>query len=183
MAGELERLLEGNRRFISGKTSAKDLVSRRAELVSGQKPFAIILTCSDSRVSPEYIFDTSLGDIFVIRTAGNVADEIAIGSIEYAAGHLHSPLLLVLGHEKCGAIAAACAGGIAEGSIASIVSEIAPAAKAKDNDPAQTVSENVKRVIGKIREKSAMLSHLEREGKLKIAGALYSLTTGEARLL
>ncbi len=183
MAGELEKLLEGNRRFVSGKLMAKDLPKRRSELLTGQKPFAIILACSDSRVAPEYIFDVSLGDIFVIRTAGNIADKIALGSMEYAAEHLHSPLLLVLGHEKCGAVAAACAGGHAPGNISSIVFEIAPAAKASGNDPAKTVPENVKCVIQTIRKKSEILSHLEREGKLKIAGAVYSLSTGAVSLL
>jgi carbonic anhydrase len=183
MSGELEKLMDGNKRFVSGKISPKNLPARRAELVSGQKPFAIILTCSDSRVSPEYIFDVSLGDIFVVRTAGNIADSIALGSMEYAAEHLGSTLLLVLGHEKCGAVNATCAGGRAPGNIAAIVSEIAPAAKAKGNNPEQTVPENVKCVIEKIRKKSAILSHLETEGKLKIAGAIYSLSSGEAKPL
>ena len=183
MAGELERLLEGNKRFVSGKMAAKDFVARRSELVSGQKPFAIILTCSDSRVAPEYIFDVSLGDIFVVRTAGNIADSIALGSMEYAAEHLGSPLLLVLGHEKCGAVGATCAGGTPDGNIASIVQEIYPAARAMGNNPEKTVSENVKCVLGKIRKKSAILSHLENGGKLKLSGAIYSLSTGEAKLL
>jgi carbonic anhydrase len=183
MPGELERLMEGNKRFVEGKMSGKNLVARRSELVAGQKPFAIVLTCSDSRIVPEYIFDVTLGDIFVVRTAGNIADAIAIGSIEYAAEHLNAPLLVVLGHEKCGAIAATCAGGHAEGNIASIVAEIAPAASAQKNDAAKTVYENVRCVMKKIREKSKTVAHLEHEGKLRIVGAFYSMTTGKVEAL
>ncbi len=106
MTNEREKLLEGNKRYLTQPT-AKDFAKRREETKDGQQPYAIILTCSDSRVAPEIIFDANLGEIFVIRTAGNVVDKIALGSIEYAAEHLHSPLLVVMGHEKCGAVKAA----------------------------------------------------------------------------
>ncbi|KAH3756127.1 carbonic anhydrase [Pelomyxa schiedti] len=104
----LQRLSEGNQRFVAGTPAAKDLVHRRQELASGQHPVAVIVTCSDSRVCPEYIFDQSLGDLFVIRTAGNVVDDVELGSIEYAVEHLHSHLIVVLGHTACGAVTAAC---------------------------------------------------------------------------
>ncbi|MGA2982016.1 MAG: carbonic anhydrase [Terriglobales bacterium] len=103
-------LMAGNSRFVAGRPQVRALVSLRNKLASGQSPEAIILSCSDSRVGPELIFDQSLGDLFVVRTAGNVADAVALGSIEYAADHLHSPLLVVLGHQKCGAVSAACSG-------------------------------------------------------------------------
>ena len=102
--------MDGNKRFMAGKPQMRALVSLRQKLASGQSPNVIILSCSDSRTSPELIFDQSLGDLFVIRTAGNVADPVALGSIEYAVDHIHSPLLVVLGHSKCGAVTAACSG-------------------------------------------------------------------------
>ena len=105
-----DSLMAGNARFVAGKPEARALVSLRQKLASGQSPKAIILACSDSRVGPELVFDQSLGDIFVVRTAGNVADAVGLGSIEYAVDHLHSPLLVVLGHQKCGAVSAACSG-------------------------------------------------------------------------
>ncbi|VVC00420.1 Carbonic anhydrase [uncultured archaeon] len=177
----LNKLKEGNARFVSGKPSHKDMAKRRAELVSGQKPYAIILTCSDNRVSPEHIFDAGLGEIFVVRNAGNLASPIALGSIEYAAEHLGSPLLVVMGHSSCGAVNAACAADTAPGNIGLIVKEIQEAVKAGKKDQAQTVIENVKCVLKTIRAKSSILSHLEKEGKLKIIGAVYSLQTGEAK--
>lgn len=179
----MAKLKEGNARFISGKPVMKDLVARRAELASGQKPFAIILTCSDSRVAPEHIFDTGLGDIFVIRNAGNLASTIALGSIEYAAEHLGSTLLVVMGHESCGAVKAACATGHAEGNIDAIVKELQEAVKLGNKDPPATVKENVKCVMKTIRMKSGMLAHLEKEGRLKIAGAVYSLTSGKVEFV
>lgn len=179
----LSRLKEGNSRFVAGKSSAKNLVAQRQSLVSGQQPFAIILTCSDSRVSPEHIFDAGLGEIFVIRNAGNIVEPIALGSIEYAAEHLGSTLLVVMGHEGCGAVKAACGSGHAPGSIDAIVKELQPAVKAGGKDVAKTVEENVKLAIANAKKKSAILSHLEHEGKLKIVGAVYSLSTGAVSYL
>lgn len=106
MSEQLAKLQDGNRRYLA-QPSAKDFAKARAETLEGQKPYAIVLTCSDSRVPPEHIFDAGIGEIFVVRTAGNVVDKIALGSIEYAAEHLHAPLLLVMGHERCGAVKAA----------------------------------------------------------------------------
>src|SRR5271155_5414014 len=96
-------LMAGNGRFVAGKPATYELAALRQKLASGQSPHVIILSCSDSRVSPELVFDQSLGDLFVVRTAGNVADPVGLGSIEYAVDHIHSPLLVVLGHQKCGA--------------------------------------------------------------------------------
>lgn len=179
----LELLKQGNSRFVSGKMQQKDMVKRRAELVNGQKPYATILTCSDSRVSPEHIFDAGLGDIFVVRTAGNIADAIAIGSIEYAAEHLGAPLLVVMGHSSCGAVKAACSADHAEGNIDAIVKELQEAVKFGNKDPAQVVKENVRCVLKKIRSDSGILLHLEKEGKLKIIGAIYSLASGRVEFL
>lgn len=179
----LSKLREGNSRFVSGKPAPKDLVAQRQSLVAGQQPYAIILTCSDSRVSPEHIFDTGLGKIFVVRTAGNIADAIALGSIEYAAEHLGSHLLVVMGHESCGAVKAACGADHAPGNIGAIVKELQPAVQAGGKDIGKTIEENVKLVIANAKSKSAILSHLEKEGKLKIVGAVYSLSSGSVKWL
>ena len=127
----LQMLKEGNTRFISGELSVKDnYADIRGKLTMGQKPFAIILCCADSRVAPEICFDQKLGDIFVIRNAGNVVDDVVLGSIEYGAEHLGSPLMVVLGHTGCGAVTAACEGGELPENICAIVKKIKPSVKA-----------------------------------------------------
>ena len=122
-------LIEGNQRFATGKLLSKDLSSaRRRELMeNGQHPFAVIVSCSDSRVPPELLFDQALGDLFVVRVAGNVVSPVELGSIEYAVDHLKTPLVVVLGHEACGAVTAAVQGGETHGSISSIIEKIKPA--------------------------------------------------------
>ncbi|MBI2079655.1 carbonic anhydrase [Candidatus Micrarchaeota archaeon] len=185
---ELDRLLNGNKRFASGQLESKNIVKRREELKDGQKPYAIVLTCSDSRVAPEFIFDTNLGDIFVIRTAGNVVDPIALGSIEYAAGHLHSRLLVVMGHSKCGAVTAAYEDH-REGNITSIVDKIKPAvqkvkkARGEKVEVEECVKENSRCVVEDIRNKSEIIRHLEKEGKLKVVCAEYYLENGKVEVL
>ena len=147
-----DSLMAGNRRFVAGKPQARDLASLRHKLASGQSPKAIILSCSDSRVGPELIFDQSLGDLFVVRTAGNVADAVALGSIEYAVDHLHSTVLVVLGHQKCGAVNAACSGEkMPSPNLDAIVEKIRPAVNqaktyAKPDDLVESaIKENVHR--------------------------------------
>lgn len=122
-------LIEGNGRFISGKPLSKDLSStKRMDLMkNGQHPFAVIVSCSDSRVPPELLFDQALGDLFVIRVAGNVITPVELGSVEYAVEHLKAPLVVVLGHEECGAVTAAVQGGETHGSITAITNKIKPA--------------------------------------------------------
>ncbi|MBP8300902.1 MAG: carbonic anhydrase, partial [Planctomycetes bacterium] len=123
----IERLLAGNARFVSGHAHGEGRdAARRTEVANGQHPYAIVITCSDSRVSPEIVFDAGIGDLFVIRTAGHVIDDHALGSIEYAAEHLHTKTVLVLGHERCGAVGAAMQGGELPGHIGSLVTAIAP---------------------------------------------------------
>ncbi|MEM4707791.1 MAG: carbonic anhydrase, partial [Candidatus Anstonellales archaeon] len=99
----IEKLKEGNRRFVSGQRAGYNFAERRKEVLGGQKPFVTIVTCSDSRVVPEFIFDANIGELFVVRTAGNILDDVSLGSVEYGTGHLKTPLLLILGHEQCGA--------------------------------------------------------------------------------
>lgn len=121
-------LIEGNERFTSGNPLSKDLSSARREdlMKNGQHPFAVIVSCSDSRVPPELLFDQALGDLFVVRVAGNVITPVELGSIEYAIEHLKTPLVVVLGHEECGAVTAAVQGGETHGSIGAIIEKIEP---------------------------------------------------------
>lgn len=122
----LRLLLEGNQRFIQGTVRhPHQTAERRKETSAGQAPFAVVLTCADSRLSPEIVFDQGLGDLFVVRNAGNLLSDHVIGSIEYAVEHLHAPLIVVMGHTRCGAVAAAVAGGEAGGHVQSIVDSLA----------------------------------------------------------
>lgn len=180
-----ELLISGNTRFTKGELAKKDLGNkRREELTAGQKPFAVILSCSDSRVPPELLFDQGLGDVFVIRVAGNVVDPVVLGSVEYAVEHLHTPLVVVLGHEKCGAVTATVTGGEIPGSIGSIVDLIKPSvAKAKasstDGDLVEkAVDENTKAMVTEL-EKSHIVKEFEDSGKLKVIGAKYHLGSGQ----
>jgi carbonic anhydrase len=178
-------LMAGNRRFVAGKPEARDVVSLRHKLASGQSPKAIILSCSDSRVGPELIFDQSLGDIFVVRTAGNVADAVGLGSIEYAVEHLHSSLLVVLGHQKCGAVSAACSGEkMPSVNLDAIVEKIAPAVTraktyAKSDDLVESaIKENVHQSAHDLSANSEIIRHAVESGKLTIIEAEYELDTG-----
>jgi carbonic anhydrase len=184
----LQKLMDGNKRFVSGTFAQKDLSAKKREELSskGQKPFATVLTCSDSRVPPELLFDQGLGDIFVIRVAGNVIDPIALGSIEYAAEHLGSPLLFILGHSKCGAVKATLEGGKPEGNIVAIVKKIMPAADAakkkggtQDEILETAIKENVKNVYSDVMKKSKIIPHLVEQGKLTIFAGEYDITTGK----
>ncbi len=188
----LAKLMSGNRRFVSCGLGQKDVCdARRKELTAGQHPFAIVVACSDSRVAPEIIFDEGLGDIFVVRVAGNVLDPVALGSIEYAAEHLHAPLLVLLGHEKCGAVSAAMeAHGAPEGNIGAILKKIMPAvkkAKAKGGSPEEmlnaAIRENVMLSYNAIQKQSPVLKHLIEKGELKVAAGVYHLGSGEVEAL
>jgi len=188
----LQKMMDGNKRFMSCNLMKKDSCdTKRKELTAGQKPFAIVVTCSDSRVPPEIIFDQFLGDIFVIRVAGNVVDPIELGSIEYAAEHLHSPLLYILGHSKCGAVTASVdAKGEPEGNIGAIVKKIQPAAetaKKKGGTKEQIIEtaivENVKNVYKDVMTHSTIVNHLAQEGKLKIVGGVYMLDKGNVEMV
>jgi carbonic anhydrase len=179
-------LMAGNQRFVAGKPRSYDLVPLRRKLASGQSPNVIILSCSDSRVSPEVIFDQSLGDIFVVRTAGNIADPVALGSIEYAVDHIHSPLLVVLGHTKCGAVTAACSGDkMPSPNLDAIVSKISPAVSqaksyAKPDDLIEAaIKENVHQSAKDVQANSEIVRDAVKSGKLKVVEAEYQLDTGE----
>lgn len=182
---EIERLKEGNARFITNQPLKKDLARRRGELLERQTPFATIITCSDSRVVPEYIFDTNLGDLFIVRVAGNITDKAVLGSIEYGVIHCHTHLLVVLGHSKCGAVTAACRSTSEEdNNINYIVDKIKPAlAKVPDKNIENTIEENIKCVIADILQRSPAINKLKENGHVEIVGMKYDLETGAIKIL
>jgi carbonic anhydrase len=190
-----QRLADGNQRYVKGgmKACGASDSAARSKLATGQKPYAIVLSCSDSRVPPEMVFDEGLGELFVVRVAGNVPDPIVLGSIEYAAEHLGSPLLVVLGHERCGAVTAAVdAQGSPPGNLAAIVKAIAPAVKrarsvtqdkSKDAIVEAAVVENARMVAAGLTKQSPILKKLVAEGKLHIVPARYDLDDGTVTML
>jgi len=184
----LAELKSGNEHHVRHQHQhPRETAARQRELIAGQHPHAQILSCSDSRVPPEIVFDQGLGDLFVVRVAGNVATDTELGSLEYGAGHLHIPLIVVLGHESCGAVTAAVQGGDAEGHIAALIDLLKPAVEKSRGiagDPiANAVSTNVKLVVEQLRSSKPVLSQLVADGKLKIIGGVYSLETGKVTWL
>ena len=161
--------------------------ARQRQLTSGQHPHAEILSCSDSRVPPEVVFDQGLGDLFIVRVAGNVVADVELGSLEYGAAHLHVPLLVVLGHQHCGAVTAAVEGGEAEGHIRALVDLLRPAVektRGLPGDPVENaVKANVELVVKQLRTSTPILAELVSHGKLKVVGAIYSLDTGKVTWL
>ncbi len=183
----LAKLMAGNTRFVAGQFSHPNQTAARREEVSsdGQHPFAIILTCSDSRVPPEVIFDQGIGDLFVIRVAGNIADDVVTGSIEYAAEHLHTPLLVVLGHSKCGAVTATAAGGELEGHLPSLAKIIQPAVERAKGEPGELVPNAIRLnalLTADGLKSQPVLAHLIEAGRLKVVAAHYDLDGGQVSL-
>lgn len=180
-------LIEGNKRFVDENIGKKDLSSERVKDLAenGQHPFAVVLTCGDSRVAPEELFDRGLGDIFTVRNAGNVVDAVTLGSIEYGAEHLGTPLVVVLGHSKCGAVDATIKGEDTSPNIGEIAKHITPAlerAKKATSDESKyhelTEDENIIESINAIKE-SEVMKHLIEEGKVEVVGAKYDVKTGK----
>jgi carbonic anhydrase len=177
----LSRLKAGNERFAGSKDStSKPVAARRAETAQEQHPFAIVVGCADSRTAPEIIFDQNIGDLFVVRTAGNLVDDYALGTIEYGVEHLGARLIVVLGHERCGAVTAALASASAPGHINSLVRDIQPAvaaSKGKEGDAlANAIHENDAEVAAKIR-KQAQLG--EFAPQVRVVEGYYDLDTGK----
>ncbi|MEO7319127.1 MAG: carbonic anhydrase [Chthoniobacteraceae bacterium] len=177
----LVKLKGGNARFSASKVSeGKPTAAKRAETAQAQHPFAIIVACADSRIAPEIVFDESIGDLFVVRTAGNLVDDHGLGSIEYAVEHLGTRLIVVLGHERCGAVTAALAGDSAPGHVQSLVRDIQPAVKAtkgKEGNPLDlAIAENARLVAAQIR-KEAVLGELAKD--VRVVSAVYDLDTGK----
>jgi len=180
----LARLREGNARFAS-HVRGEDVFpgqTRRTALTKTQEPFAIILGCSDARVPAEIVFDQGLGDLFTVRVAGNIAADAEIASIEYAVEHLHTPLVVVMGHQSCGAVAAAVEGGEAPGHLPTLLQAIRPAVdearKLKGDLATNAVRVNVEHVVAQLRSSKPVLAGVVASGKLQIVGAVYSLETG-----
>jgi len=185
----ISRLKEGNSRYTSGNLQHPgQTAEQRTELAKTQHPFAAIVSCSDSRVPPEIVFDQGLGDLFVVRVAGNVINEEGLGSIEYTVDHLGTRLILVLGHQRCGAVDAAkqtiAAKGKAPGHIQSLVTAIKPAVEATAKDDLDTtIKANVKNVVQTLRSSTPILKAEVDSGKIQVVGGYYSLDTGAVTFL
>jgi carbonic anhydrase len=190
-AAALERLRSGNTRFVKNASAALPIdEARRQAQVKGQTPFAIVLSCADSRVPPEVIFNAGLGEIFVVRTAGGVTDKAVLASIEYAAEHLKAPLLVVMGHESCGAVKTAVEtkpGAPSLGpNLDALVGAIRPSfgrmSGAADMDHLrEAILANVEQEVNDILLRSAIVKHLAAEGQLQLVGAYYEFSTGLVR--
>ncbi len=190
----LKRLMDGNGRYVESKMTACQQTTKemRETLSKGQNPYAVILSCSDSRVPPEIIFDKTFGEIFVVRVAGNIPDPVVLGSLEYAVEHIGSPLIMVLGHERCGAVIASVdADGKPEGNIGAIIKTITPAVKkarlaakgkSKEELVDQAVDYNIQLAAENIVKQSPVIKHLVKEGKVKIVKAKYDLDEGKVTL-
>jgi len=187
----LELLREGNARFVAGNSTCGPLTARRIELIQGQSPFAIVLGCSDSRVPIETVFDQIPGHIFVVRLAGNFVDEHGLGSIEYGVAVLKAPLIVVLGHASCGAVAATVAfvesGTTQPGHIQGLVKAIEPAATATKGQPgdwlSNAIAENVKLNVTATRQRSSIVDDAATSGRLRVVGAVYELHSGRVVFL
>lgn len=179
-------LMAGNARFVAGKPKSYALASLREKLAGGQAPHVIVLSCSDSRVSPELTFDQSLGDLFVVRAAGNVAGPVGLGSIEYAVAHFHSSVLVVLGHQKCGAVIEACSGEkMPSTNLEAIMNKIGPAvaqakAEAKGGDLVESaVIENVHQSARDVVANSEIIRDAVKAGTLSVIEAEYQFDSGK----
>jgi carbonic anhydrase len=184
----LKRLKDGNTRFVKDELSRPNQsLQRRLKLAQGQEPFAAVLSCADSRVPPEIVFDQGLGDLFVVRIAGNIMESGGVGSLEYAVEHLHVPLIVVLGHQHCGAVAAAVKGGEPLNHVKYLLRPIQPAVKASEGKPGDklenSVKENVAMVVRQLSESKPYLGEMVKSGKLKIVGGYYDWDTGSVTLL
>ena len=183
----MDLLLNGNLRFSSNRViHPAQKHSRLKELVKGQNPFATILTCSDSRVVPEFIFDRGIGDLFVIRNAGNIVDDHVLGNIEYAIESLHTPVVLVLGHTNCGAVTAAVNGSMCKGYWDKVLKKIEPVVDKKassKNALNNSILNNVNYCVDKIKRSKPVISKLVKDKKVRIIGAIYDLKTGKVEFL
>jgi carbonic anhydrase len=190
----LNRLREGNKRFVNGKLAhPRRDDARRAELVESQSPFAVVVGCSDSRVPPEIVFDEGIGDLFLVRVAGNTAiDPVLLGSVEYSVAVLGSVLIFVLGHEQCGAVKATLdlvkKGKWPPGHIPSVLDPIVPAVEKVKDQPDDRVLEaaiqqNVRHTVDALRVSTPILSDLVNQGKVKVIGGEYRLRSGQVEIV
>lgn len=182
----IERLKTGNARFVEDKLDGQLQDSaRRSNLTSGQEPYAIVLSCADSRVVPELAFDTGLGELFVVRVAGNIANNSSIASIEYAAAHCGSEVIVVMGHQSCGAVTAAVAGGDNGHNLNHLLSHITPAIAASADGAAinDIVKKNAELTVAELINRSSILSGFVESGKVQIVPAYYNLDSGKVDFL
>jgi carbonic anhydrase len=187
----LKRLLEGNSRYVKGVMLRQDFKPEREALAGGQNPYAAVLSCADSRIAPEYAFDSGRGDLFVCRVAGNFASDEMIASLEYAVAVLATPLILVLGHDKCGAVDATIKSLKDDkplpGHIPSLVTAIAPAVKAvlpKGEDTLKNaIRQNVSDTVAKLKSATPILSAAVEQNKLKVVGGIYRLKNGRVEMV
>ncbi len=190
----MDKLAEGNKRYANGCMAHPNQDDARRKDVDecGQNPYVAVLTCSDSRVPPELIFDAGVGELFIIRLAGNVADKQAIGSLEYAVAHLNVPVLMVLGHTKCGAVTATLdafrSGNRPESeNLDALMDEIMPAVKIGaplPGDPlANSILANIELVLDNIRSRSSIIANAEKSGALLVQGAMYDLPSGVVSII
>ncbi len=182
------KLVEGNQRYVSSTTVChEDWSAKRLAQAQGQAPFAVIVTCSDSRVPPEIIFDQALGDLFVIRVAGNVVDDFAIGSIEYGVSVLGADTIIVLGHSNCGAVDGALKGLKFDNHIQEVLNAIQPAIAdvkgSSDNTLEKAIKANVRHVEETLKSSRPVLANMLEEGKLSILGGYYDLASGKVEFL
>lgn len=190
-ANPLESLRSGNARFVSGRPTCRDLTNRRAQLVGGQSPFAIVVSCSDSRVPVETVFDQEPGHIFGVRVAGNFVDPAGLGSIEYSIAVLKSSLILVLGHHECGAIKAAMeyvkSGKTFPGHIQMLAATLAPSAKKSKSQPGDwfhnAIAQNVRDTVAALPSRSSIVADAVSNSSLQIVGGVYDLASGEVTFL
>jgi len=176
-----KKLVEGNKKYVESSMYETNISKETLlRFTKGQSPYAIIVTCSDSRVVPELIFSAGMGELFIIRVAGNVIDDHQLGSIEYAAEHLGAGLVVVLGHTSCGAVGAVISGH--SGEYIKYIAEDISEAIGEEKDPYKACCLNVKHSCAVI-EKSLIIKHDEEEYGLKVAGAVYDIETGEVKFL
>lgn len=190
----LSELMAGNARFVAGENTAPKVIESREITATGQFPKAVILSCLDSRVPVELVFDQEIGDVFVGRVAGNIENEDQLGSMEFATKLAGSKLVMVLGHSSCGAVKGAC-DGAKLGNVTALLAKIQPAVDAVEGFEAdqrnsknsefvaKVVEQNVRQTVADIRERSEVLSDLEKSGDIKIVGGVYDLATGKVTLL
>jgi len=181
----IDRLKDGNKRFVEDKLNGRlENTQKREELLKGQSPYAIILSCADSRVMPELIFDTDLGELFIIRVAGNIANTSSIASIEYAVAYLNSKVILVLGHESCGAVTAAVEGGDNGYNLNHLLAHILPAKEmVKSGDLSEIIRKNAQNVASQLQLRSQIISDAVSSRQIKILVGYYHLSTGEVEFI
>ena len=180
------RLQAGNDRFVADKLDGKlQDSSRRSELTGGQQPHTIVLSCADSRVVPEFAFDSGLGELFVVRVAGNIANSSSMASIEYAVAHVGSKVIIVLGHQSCGAVTAAMAGGDNGANLNHLLGHIQPAVDScgPDADVNEVVKKNALHTALDLVANSTIIGDAASAGKVKIVPAYYNLDTGKVDFL